>query len=86
MDSVVGWHSEDMRMLPMWNVSLQERLGWMGRGESPGVYGIPVTGCILYVGLVLRRTPLTVNPMLCLYFYHPEVAPGFFLIFGVCLW
>eukprot|EP00434_Breviolum_minutum_P014837 symbB.v1.2.013082.t1/scaffold920.1/size152120/4 len=24
MDSVVGWHSEDMRMLPMWNVSLQD--------------------------------------------------------------
>ena len=83
MDSMVGWHSEDMRMLPMWNVSLQDRWEtmWMGDGIpgvffgfKPGDWASP------------NRTPLTVNQMVCLYFDHPQVAPGSFLIFGVWLW
>ena len=71
MDSVVGWHSEDMRMLPMWNVSLQERLGWMGRGKALESTKFSCDG-VYHVGLVLRRTPLTVNQMICLCFYHPK--------------
>ena len=48
MDSVVGWHSEDMRMLPMWNVSLQDGKGGEWEGGKPwSLRNFPVTGCIM---------------------------------------
>ena len=86
MDSVVGWHSEDMRMLPMWNVSLQDGKGGEWEGGAPGVYKHSCDGVYLICWVSPKRTPLTVNQMVCLYFSNPEVAPGNFLIFGVCLW
>lgn len=55
--------------------------GWEG-GEALESTKFSCDG-VYHVGLVLRRTPLTVNQMICLCFYHPEVAPGasWFLVF-----
>lgn len=85
MDSVVGWHSEDMRMLPMWNVSLQEPLGWMGRGGSPGVYEIFLwRGVSCWVSLKANPTDSESNDLPLL--LSSRSSTRSFLIFGVCLW
>ena len=86
MDSVVGWHSEDMRMLPMWNVSLQDGNGGEWEGGAPGVYKHFCDGVYLICWVSLKANPTDSESNDLPLLLSSRSSTRSFLIFGVCLW